>query len=97
MSKVRKSPNPACRAAQAAPVTPPAGPESRSETGFSIAAAGEERLVDNAGSRKVAARCPSARFVEVPGAYHEILQELDVLQAPFWAEFDARSAKLGAG
>jgi lysophospholipase len=62
-----------------------------------ILAAGEEKLVDNTGSRKVAARCPSARFVEIPGAYHEILQELDVLQAPFWAEFDALSAKLGAG
>ncbi len=62
-----------------------------------IAAAGEEKLVDNAGSRRVAARCPSARFVEIPGAFHEILQELDALQAPFWAEFDALSAKLAAG
>jgi lysophospholipase len=62
-----------------------------------IAAAGEEKLVDNAGSRRVAARCPSARFVVISGAYHEILQELDILQAPFWAEFDALSAKLGAG
>jgi lysophospholipase len=62
-----------------------------------IAAAGEEKLVDNAGSRKVAARFSSARFVEIPGAYHEILQELDALQAPFWKEFDALSATLGAG
>jgi lysophospholipase len=62
-----------------------------------IAAAGEERLVDNTGSRKVAARFPSARFIEIPGAYHEILQELDTLQAPFWTEFDALSAKLVAG
>ena len=62
-----------------------------------IVAAGEDRLVDNAGSRKVAARFSSARFVEIPGAYHEILQELDALQAPFWAEFDALSAKLAAG
>ena len=62
-----------------------------------IAAAGEEKLVDNAGSRKVAARFASGKFVEIPGAYHEILQELDALQTPFWAEFDALSAKLGAG
>jgi lysophospholipase len=61
-----------------------------------IAAAGEERLVDNMGSRRVATRCPRARFVEIPGAYHEILQELDALQAPFWAEFDALNAQLGA-
>jgi lysophospholipase len=62
-----------------------------------IAAAGEERLVNNAGARKVAARFASAKFVEVPGAYHEILQELDALQAPFWTEFDILSAKLAAG
>jgi lysophospholipase len=62
-----------------------------------IAAAGEEKLVDNAGARKVAARFSGGRFVEIPGAYHEILQELDAIQAPFWAEFDALSAKLAAG
>ncbi len=62
-----------------------------------IAAAGEEKLVSNAGARAVAARFTSGRFVEVSGAYHEILQELDALQAPFWSEFDALSAKLGAG
>ena len=40
-----------------------------------IVAAGEERLVDNAALRRVAGRMPGARFVEIPGAYHEILQE----------------------
>lgn len=53
-----------------------------------IVAAGEERLVDNAASRRVAARVPAARFVEIPGAYHEILQETDPIQALFWREFD---------
>ncbi len=60
----------------------------------SVAAAGEESLVDNAKSRTVAARLASGRFVEIPGAFHEILQELDALQAPFWAEFDALAAKV---
>jgi len=59
-----------------------------------IAAAGEEKLVDNAGARRVAARFTSARFVEIPGAYHEILQELDTLQTPFWSEFDTLAAKI---
>ena len=62
-----------------------------------IAAAGEEKLVNNAGARAVASRFAGGRYVEVPGAYHEILQELDALQAPFWAEFDALSARLDAG
>jgi lysophospholipase len=59
-----------------------------------IAAAGEEKLVDNAGSRTVAGRFASGRYVEIPGAYHEILQELDALQARFWSEFDALVARL---
>ena len=59
-----------------------------------VAAAGEERLVDNAKSRLVAGRLSNGRFVEIPGAYHEILQELDPLQAPFWTEFDALAAKV---
>ncbi len=58
-----------------------------------IAVAGAETLVDNAGARKVAARFASGRFVEIPRAYHEILQELDAIQAPFWTEFDALAAK----
>ncbi len=59
-----------------------------------IALAGEEKLVDNTGGRRVAARCPTATVVEVPGAYHEILQELDALQVPFWKAFDALAGKL---
>ena len=60
-----------------------------------IVAAGEERLVDNAALRRVAERVPDARFVEIPGAYHEILQETDTLQAPFWAAFDDLATKAG--
>lgn len=59
-----------------------------------ICLAGEERLVDNVDARAVAARLPHGRFVEIPGAFHEILQETDATQAPFWDEFDlmARTA-----
>ena len=61
---------------------------------FTVLAAGEERLVDNAASRRVTARIAGARYVEVPGAYHELLQETDDLRAAFWREFDALVARL---
>jgi lysophospholipase len=60
-----------------------------------IVATGEERLVDNAASQRVAARVPAARFVEIAGAYHEILQETDAIQALFWREFDDLAEKVG--
>jgi lysophospholipase len=53
-----------------------------------IVAAGDDLIVDNAGSRRVASRLAKGRYEEIPGAYHEILQETDELQAPFWSLFD---------
>jgi alpha-beta hydrolase superfamily lysophospholipase len=44
----------------------------------------------------VTARVPGARFTVIPGAYHEILQETDAIQAMFWAEFDALTARATA-
>ncbi|HEY2177185.1 MAG TPA: alpha/beta hydrolase [Caulobacteraceae bacterium] len=70
-----------------------AGP-ARIAIPLTVAAAGEERLVDNAGLRRVTARVPGARFVTIQGAYHEILQEADPIQDRFWAEFDALAARL---
>ena len=66
----------------------------RITTPLTVLAAGEERLVDNAAIQRVTARIPDARLVEVPGAYHEILQETDQVQAVFWVEFDALTAPL---
>ena len=63
---------------------------------LTVVAAGEDRLVDNAGSRRITARVPGARFVEVPGAYHEILQETDAIQAVFWREFDDLASQVCA-
>jgi lysophospholipase len=60
-----------------------------------VVAAGEDRLVDNAALERVTARVPDGRFVTVPGAYHEILQETDALQAPFWSEFDRLAERAG--
>lgn len=69
------------------------GPETpRIAIPVSIIAAGEDRLVDNAASEQVAARIPGARFSIITGAYHELMQETDALQAPFWAAFDTLAA-----
>jgi lysophospholipase len=57
-------------------------------------APGNDRLVDIAAERRVIARLPKGRFVEVPGALHELLQEIDDLRAVFWAEFDALAAEV---
>ena len=62
------------------------------EIPVTIVAAGEDALVDNIALRRTAARLRRGRYVEIPGARHEILQETDALQAPFWAEFDALAA-----
>ena len=53
-----------------------------------VAAAGDERLVDNAASQSVTARVPGSRYLVVPGAFHELMQESDAVQAVFWREFD---------
>ncbi len=58
-----------------------------------IVAAEEEKLVLNSASKTVAGRAPHGRYVEVPGAYHEILMETDARRALFWTEFDAVAAQ----
>ena len=59
-----------------------------------VVAAGADKLVDVAGQRRVTARIPAGRFVEISGAYHEILQETDDIRAVFWREFDDLAAKV---
>lgn len=53
-----------------------------------LVAAGDERLVDNAAIRKVAALLPRGRALEIAGAFHELLQETDPVRAQFWRAFD---------
>jgi lysophospholipase len=59
-----------------------------------VLAAGEEKIVDNKGTRLVCGRVPDAKYVEIPGAYHEILMETDDIRALFWREFDAMAASV---
>jgi lysophospholipase len=62
---------------------------------YVVVAAEAEKLVINAAARAVAARAPKGSYIEVPGAYHEILMETDERRAVFWAAFD-RTADLVA-
>jgi lysophospholipase len=58
-----------------------------------VVAAGADTLVDNAALKAITQRLPHGRFVEIPGAYHEILMETDDIRAVFWGEFDALAAR----
>jgi lysophospholipase len=53
-----------------------------------IVGAGDDRIVNTAATRRFAARLPAGTYVEVPGAFHEILMETDALRAELWRVFD---------
>ena len=59
-----------------------------------VVAAGDDLLVDNARIEAVTGRLAHGRFVEIPGAYHEVLQETEEVQAGFWREFDDLTARV---
>jgi lysophospholipase len=56
---------------------------------FVVVAAQEEKLVVNAAAKTVADKAPRGRYVQIAGAYHEILMETDDVRAQFWEAFDA--------
>jgi lysophospholipase len=47
-----------------------------------------DNRVLNADAESIAGRIPKGRYVEVPGAFHEILIETDPRRAVFWKAFD---------
>jgi lysophospholipase len=59
-----------------------------------ILGAGQDRLVRTDVQAAAAARLSHGRYVEIPGARHEILMETDELRSPFWREFDALAASM---
>ncbi|MDB5481843.1 MAG: lysophospholipase [Caulobacteraceae bacterium] len=67
---------------------------TRIDIPVTVVAAGDDRLVDNTALKAVTARLPRGRYVEIAGAFHELLQETDEVQAAFWREFDALAAQL---
>lgn len=52
-----------------------------------VAAELDDRVL-NPALKAIAARLPSGRYVEVPGAFHEILVETDPRRTIFWKAFD---------
>jgi lysophospholipase len=54
-----------------------------------ICSAEEDKLVDNAAQKAVARSLPNGEFVNVPGAYHEILMETDTMRNIFLRALDA--------
>jgi lysophospholipase len=53
-----------------------------------LVAAELDNRVLNPDQARIAARIPKGRYVEVPGAFHEILIETDPRRAIFWRAFD---------
>lgn len=53
-----------------------------------LVAAELDNRVLNLDQARIAARIPKGRYVEVPGAFHEILIETDPRRALFWQAFD---------
>lgn len=56
-----------------------------------------ERIVANRKIRARAARLPRGRYVEYPGARHELLLERDEIRAQIWAEIDRFVAEVESG
>lgn len=54
--------------------------------------AGEERLIDNAATRRIAKRCGIDDCRAIEGAKHEILMEEDDKRRQFWKAFDGLAA-----
>ena len=60
----------------------------RLEIPLTLVLAEKERLCDNPAARALAERAPQGRWIEIPGAFHEILMETDERRAMFWTAFD---------
>jgi lysophospholipase len=59
-----------------------------------VVGAGADRIIDTGVTARAAAGLPEARYVEVPGSFHEILMEVDERRAVFWQAFDELTARL---
>ena len=59
-----------------------------------VVAAGDDRLCINEAAVELMRRAPEGRYVEIEGAYHEILMETDEVRGVFWREFDALTDRI---
>jgi lysophospholipase len=66
----------------------------RVEIPVAVIVAQHDQLVPNGAAQRVADQLPRGRYIEVAGAFHEILVETDAIRAEFWAAFDAFAAQV---
>lgn len=59
-----------------------------------VVVAQHDQLVLNGAAQRVADQLPKGRYIEVAGAFHEMLVEIDPIRAGFWAAFDALAAEI---
>jgi alpha-beta hydrolase superfamily lysophospholipase len=59
-----------------------------------IVSAEEDKLVDNAAQQAAARHLPQGKFINVPGAFHEILMETDPMRNIFLRAFDALTGRV---
>lgn len=64
------------------------------EIPVSIVAAGRDRLVLNDAALAAARRLPNGSYLELEGAFHEILMETDLIRDQAWAAFDALTPQI---
>ena len=60
---------------------------------LTVVAAADDHLVLNDAARRYAKRAPRGRYVEIAGAFHEVLMETDARRALVWREFDELAAR----
>lgn len=74
------------------------GTAERISCPVTLLAAGDDCVVHNAPIRRFAERVPRGRYIEVPGAFHEILMEQDQYRDRFFEELDLLGRSIeGAG
>jgi lysophospholipase len=59
-----------------------------------IVSAEDDKLVDNAAQQAAARHLPQGKFINVPGAYHEILMETDAMRNIFMRALDALTGRV---
>jgi len=59
-----------------------------------ILSAEADKLVDNAAQQRVARHLPQGKFINVPGAFHEILMETDQMRNFFTKAFDSLTGRV---
>ncbi len=65
------------------------GYAARITTPILMVSAGEDKIVSIKAQKKIYTLLPNCRFVEIPGARHEIFKETDAVRSKVWREFES--------